>query len=97
MADLVRLAERLGCRDDKPHALPSLEAVCLARGASAILAAIERVGWGCALSQADPAAATCLGHSLMQAVGDVRRRWLPSCIRGQVEWACAILIRPRQF
>ena len=79
-ADLIELAEGLGCRDG-PHVLPRLEALCLARGAAAVLAAFEAIGGPddvLELHRADPAAAACLSHGLMQAVGDVRRRWVRS-------------------
>ena len=86
---LIVLAECLGCRD-KPRALPPEEAVCLARGAAAVLAAVESAGGAQSLLAADPAAAACLCDSLMQAVGDLRRCWLPANMRLRVE--CAFLL-----
>jgi hypothetical protein len=89
-ADLIQLAERLGCRD-QPRALPHVEAVCLARGADAILTAIENAGKAAALAAADPAAAAALRDGLVQAASDVRRRWLPGDTRNRVECAFAVL------
>jgi hypothetical protein len=79
-ADLIELAEWLGCRDE-PHVLPRLEELCLARGAAAVLAAFEVMGGHeevLGLYRADPAAAACLSHGLMQAVGDSCCRWVRS-------------------
>lgn len=81
-AGLIELAEWLGCRDG-PHVLPRPEALCLAHGATAVLAAFEAIGGPddmLALYRADPAAAACLCHGLMQAVGDIRRRRMHSDI-----------------
>ena len=88
-ADLIELAEWLGCRDE-PHVLPRLEELCLARGATAVLAAFEVGGPDevLAIHRADPAAAACLCHGLMQAVGDIRRRWERSDMHDR---ACHIL------
>jgi hypothetical protein len=84
-AALVRLAEWLGCRDRQCALLPGCEAVCLARGADAILAAVEAAGGAMALAGADEDAAIRLCQGLMQAVGDVRRSWLPNDMRRRVE------------
>ena len=81
---LVVLAECLGCRD-KPSALPPEEAVCLARGVAAVMAAVVYAGGPHVLLAADPAAAACLCDSLMQAAGDLRRCWLPANMRIRVE------------
>jgi hypothetical protein len=81
-AKLIELAEWLGCRD-RPHLLPRPEALCLARGATAVLAAFEAIGGPddmLALYRADPAAAACLCYGLIQAVGDVRSRRMHSNI-----------------
>ena len=86
-AHLVELAEWLGCRS-RPGALPRHQAVCLARGREAILAAVERAGghaWVRQFAASDPAAAFCLYLSLQQAVADSRRRWLPEETRRRVE------------
>ena len=64
------------------------QAVCLARGREAILAAVERAGghaWVRQFAASDPAAAFCLCLSLQQAVADSRRRWLPEETRRRVE------------
>ena len=92
-AHLVELAEWLGCRSE-PHALPRHQAVCLARGREAILAAVERAGghaWARQLAESDPAAAFCLCLSLQQAVADSRRYCLPHGARRRVEAAFAPL------
>ena len=68
-ADLVGLAGWLRCHS-KPQALPRPVALCLLRGAPAVLAAVERAGGVHALAAADIAAAICLGHCLMEAVDD---------------------------
>ena len=86
---LIVLAEYVGCRD-KPSALPPEEAVCLARGVAAVLAAVESAGRVQSLLAADPAAAACLCDSLMQAAGDLRRCWLPANTSLSVE--CAFLL-----
>ena len=79
-ADLIELAEWLGCRDE-PCVLQRLEELCLARGAATVLAALEAIGGPddvLGLHRANPAAAACLCHGLMQAVGDIHRRWARS-------------------
>lgn len=85
-AELIELAEQLGCRDSQFHPARH-EAVSLARGSARILAAIERAGGVQALAAADPDAAACLGCGLMLAAGDKRRRWLPSDVIRRVEEA----------
>jgi hypothetical protein len=92
-AHLVLLAESLGCRSG-PRVLSRPQAMCLARGREAILAAVERAGghaWTRQLAAPDPDAAACLCLSLQQAVADSRRRWLPDGARRSVEAAFAPL------
>jgi hypothetical protein len=89
-AELIELAERLGCQHTH-FDFPRHEAVSLARGAADVLAAIKLAGGVKALAAADPAAAACLCHGLMQAVCDPRRRWLPGDMRWRVEDAFAVL------
>ena len=92
-AHLVELAESLGCRSE-PRALSRHQAVCLARGREAILAAVERAGghaWVRQFAASDPDASFCLCLSLQQAVADSRRRWLPDGTRRRVEAAFAPL------
>jgi hypothetical protein len=63
-------------------------------GALPVLAALETPGGAngaCAFQEEDPAAAICLANGLMQAVGDARRRWLPSNISSHVEQVFADL------
>jgi hypothetical protein len=89
-ADLMQLAELLGCREKlQPH--PRHEGVCLARGIPHILSASERAGGVQALAAADPAAAACLGHVLMLAVGDIRCSWLSDGMICRAEHAFAKL------
>ena len=83
-AQLIELAELLGCRDTE-HAIPHHLATSLARGAPSVLAAIEQSGGAEALAAADRAAAACLCHGLMEATCDSRRRWLPSDLLCRVE------------
>lgn len=82
-AGLTRLAEWLGCRD-KPRNLPRPEAVCLGRGAPAILAAVEMAGGVLALAAADMAAATCLSRCLMDAVHGPCCKWVTSDVRSRL-------------
>jgi hypothetical protein len=88
-ADLIRLAEWLGCRD-KAHALPRPEALCLLRGAPAVLAAVELAGGVHALAAADMAAAACLGHCLMEAVDGTCCEWVPRDMSSRGEHLCAL-------
>ena len=88
-ADLIQLAKQLGCWG-KYQPLQSVEAVSWARGAAAILAAIEQAGGAQALAAADPTAAACICHSLLAAV-DVHRNWVPSDVRRHAEDAFAVL------
>ena len=90
-ADLVRLAERLGCRDQPLALLPGCEAVGLAYGGVAILMAIEAAGGAMAFAAADQDAAICLCHGLMQAVGDARRDWLLHDVHQRAQRALAPL------
>jgi hypothetical protein len=87
---LIMLAECLGCRE-QPSALPPEEVVCLARGAPAVLASVKSAGGVLALLKADPAAARCLGDSVMLAAGDLRRRWLSVDDCRQIEYDFALL------
>ena len=87
---LIKLAECLGCRE-QPSALPPEEVVCLARGVPAVLASVKSAGGVLALLKADPAAARCLGDSITQATGDLRRRWLPLDDCRLVEYDFALL------
>ena len=89
-AALVQLAEQLGCRE-RLRELSACEAVGLAYSAHGILAAIEMVGGAMAFTVADQDAAIRLRHSLMQAVGDVRRRWVSHKRRQRAESAFAPL------
>ena len=96
MTDVIQLAERLGCRDhdsqnELPLPLPQQWAVCLARGADAVLVAIHLAGGAMELTLADPAAASCLCYGLVQAVGDLRRRWLPAEVRERAEHFFAMM------
>ena len=78
-ADLIQLVKQLGCWEQY-QPLQSAEAVCWARGAAAILAAVEQAGGAHALAAADPDAAACICHSLLSAV-HLRRDWVPSDVR----------------
>ena len=89
--DLIQLAERLGCRDRSQPPLPQQWAVCLARGAEAVQAALHLAGGAQTLTLADPAAAICLCYGIVQAVGDLRHSWLPTDVRERAERACALL------
>jgi hypothetical protein len=82
-ADLIRLAGWLGCRS-KPQALPRPVALCLLRGAPAVLAAVELAGGVHALAAADMAAATCLGRCLMDAVHEACRKWVTSDVSSRL-------------
>lgn len=88
--ELIQLAEQLGCRS-RPHLLPRLEAVSLARGAAEVLAALELAGGVQALAAADPDAAACLCRTLMDSVGKVRLSWLPSGVQDRMDRAFAAL------
>ena len=85
MTDVIQLAERLGCRDRSQPPLPQQWAVCLARGAYAVLEAVHLAGGVQKLRLADPAATACLSYGLVQAVGDLRRRWLLTEVRERTE------------
>lgn len=87
--DLAWLAKRMGCQHGL-HTLVGHRSIFLARGASDILAAIELAGGVQALAAADPNF-TCLCDSLLHAVSDARRRWLPSDMRQRVEHTFAVL------
>ena len=87
---LIRLAERLGC-PRRPGVLPQHEAVCLARGADAILAAMDLAGGAHELLEVDQPAAICLMLSLTQAVCDIRRCWVPTATCRRVESTFAML------
>ena len=89
-ADLHQLAERTVWRNRKLELSPHW-AVCLARGADAVLAAVHLAGGVQAFRLANGAAAYCLGHGLIQAVGDLRRRWLPTGVRERAERAFVLL------
>ena len=94
MTDVIQLAERLGCRDrtqELPLPLPQQWAVCLARGADRLLVAIHLAGGAQQLTLADPAAASCLCYGLVQAVGDLRRSWLPAEVRQRTEHFFAMM------
>jgi hypothetical protein len=88
-ADLIQLAKQLGCWE-KYQPLQSVEAVCWARGAAAILAAIEQAGGAQALAAADPAAAACICHGLLTAV-NIHGDWVPSDVRRRAKDAFAAL------
>jgi hypothetical protein len=83
MAELIQLAEQLGCRH-KPRTLRRWEAVCLGRGAADVLAAMNLAGGAQALAAADPDAAACLCRALMVAAGDSRLSWLPAGLEAHV-------------
>lgn len=89
-ADLIQLMERMVWHNRKLQ-LSQHWAVCLARGADAVLAAVHLAGGAQTLTLASPELATCLCHSLMQAVGDLRRRWLPTGVRQRAEMAFVLL------
>lgn len=88
--DLIWLAELLGCRQAL-HTTAVHVMVFVARGIADILAAIELAGGVQHLAAADPDAAACLCDSLLQAVSDGSRPWLPSSMRQRVEQAFAAL------
>ena len=88
-ADLIQLAKQLGCWE-KYQPLQNVEAVSWARGAAAILAAVEQAGGAQALAAADPTAAACICHGLLAAVG-VHRNWVPADVRRHVADAFAAL------
>lgn len=89
-SDLIWLAELLGGRQGL-HTLARHEAVFLAQGAASILAAVKLVGGVQQLAAADPYAAACLCDSLLQAISDRSRPWLPSSMRQCAEQAFAAL------
>jgi hypothetical protein len=96
MTDVIQLTEQLGCRNydsqqELPLPLPQQWAVCLARGADAVLVAIHLAGGAMELTLADAAAASCLCYGLVQAVGDLRRRWLPAEVRERTEHFFAMM------
>lgn len=67
------------------------EAVCLAQGADAILAAMHLAGGAHELLEVDQLAATSLMLSLTQAVCDIRRCWVPTATCRCVEAAFVML------
>lgn len=92
-ADLIWLAELLGCRR-KSHTLDSHSrrmTVFLARGTADILAAIKLAGTAEQLTTVDPHALACLCFTLLGAVDDTHRRWLPSDMRQRVEQTFAMM------
>ncbi len=89
-SDLIWLAELLSCRKGL-HTLARHEAVFLACGAASMLAAVKLAGGVQQLAAADPDAAACLCDSLLQAVSDARRPWLPSSMCQRVEQSFAAL------
>ena len=90
-AELNLLVRQLRCWHKPEEPLQVYEAVCLARGATAILRAVHNAGGASMLASADPGMTACLGYSLVQAVGDSRRRWVPSDVRQCVELAFSVL------
>jgi hypothetical protein len=88
-ADLIQLAEQLGCWGTY-QPLQSVEALCWARGAAAILAAVEQAGGAQALAAADPDAAACICHGLLAAL-EIHGDWMPSDVRRRVADAFAAL------
>jgi hypothetical protein len=86
VADLARLLMQLGCWSQK-QGLQGQESVCLARGAEAILRAVQNAGEAFVCSAGTLDAVACLGHCLLQAVGDPRRHWVHSDMRRRVRQA----------
>ena len=82
---LIRLAEKLGCREP-PRKLPGLEAAVLTRGVPIVLAAVAKIGGAAALELIDKDAAHCLANSLMEVVYHLR-----SVVLTQVEADCMLL------
>jgi hypothetical protein len=82
---LIRLAEKLGCREP-PHKLSGLGAAVLTRGVPAVLAAVAKTGGAAALEQVDQDAAHRLANSLMEVVYHLR-----SVVLTQVEADCMLL------
>ena len=82
---LIRLAEKLGCREP-PSRLSGLGAAVLTRGVPTVLAAVAKIGGAAALELIDQDAAHCLANSLMEVVCHLRSVTLTS-----VEADCMLL------
>ena len=90
-SDLTLLVKQLRCWDKPEQPLQLHEAVCLARGATAILRAVHNAGGASTLAAAEPSMAVCLGYSLVQSVSDLRRHWVPDDVCRCVQDAFAVL------